>query len=149
MTKTPYKNNYKLIPYQHKSIAEMYKSGKFTTEYIAKTYQVTTRQVQRIAKNAGVIRTLAEANKSAAPLKHYHHVPEHLRVKRKQITQKVRYQVITAHPYCAVCGMRPGDGIRLEVDHIDNNPTNNDLDNLQVLCAACNTGKSHLSRFGV
>lgn len=149
MTKTPYKGNYKLLPEQHKSIAQMYDSGKFTVEYIAKTYNIGVRQVQRIAKKHGVIRTIAEANKMAAPLKHYRKVPIELRVKRKGLTQKVRYQVIISHPYCTLCGMRPDDGIRLEVDRIDNNPSNNDLANLQVLCASCNTGKSHLDRFGV
>ena len=150
MRKTPYKGNYKLIPNQHDSIAKMYQSEKYTTEYIAKTYNISTRQVQRIAKKLGVIRSLAEANKTAAPLKHYHHVPKHLRVQRKQISQKLRFTMISSHPYCSWCGSRPSNnnGTRLEVDHIDNNPLNNELSNLQVLCGSCNTGKSHLDRFG-
>ncbi len=125
----------------------MYKSCKFTTEYIAKLYGVSVRQVQRIARNGGVIRDIAEANRVAAPLKHYHHVPIELRVKRKQISQKVRFQTISSHPYCSTCGGRVSDGFRLEVDHIDENPTNNDPSNLQVLCGSCNLGKSHLARF--
>lgn len=125
----------------------MYRSRQYTVEYISKLYGVSLRQVQRVARNAGVIRTLAEANRVAAPLRHYHHVPLELRVKRKSITQKVRFQVLSGHPFCNLCGKKPKDGIRLEVDHIDENPTNNNLSNLQVLCNKCNQGKSHLARF--
>ena len=38
----------------------------------------------------------------------------------------------------------PWTGI-LQVDHIDGNPINNDLSNLQTLCANCHTLKSHLN----
>lgn len=132
---------------KHQTIARIYKSGKVTTENIAKQFLLTPRQVQRICKNAGVIRSQAEANRIAAPLKNYRTVPDEFKVKRKHITSKIRYQVISSHPYCAVCGMRPNDGVRLEVDHIDEDPTNNILSNLQVLCTKCNTGKSHVARF--
>jgi len=147
MTKVLYKGNYKVDPKQHASIARLYASGDFTVEYIAKTYGLSLRQIQRIATKFGVIRTQAEANRVAAPLKHYHHIPAELKVKRKQLSQKTRFQVISGHPFCTVCGMRPGDGIRLEVDHIDENPANNELSNLQVLCGKCNAGKSHIKRF--
>jgi 5-methylcytosine-specific restriction endonuclease McrA len=147
MKKTPYKGNYKLQPTQHNSIAQMYQTGNYTTEYIAKSYDISIRQVQRIAKKLGVIRTQAEANKIAAPLKHYHHVPEHLKVKRKHISQRTRFEVISNHLFCSTCGLTVKDGIRLEVDHIDENPTNNDLSNLQVLCNNCNQGKSHSNRY--
>ena len=131
----------------HAGVVALYKSAQYTTEQIAKNYSLSTRQVQRIAAKYGVIRTLAESNKLVAPLKNYHTVPSELRVKRKQLSQKVRYQVIVAHPYCTVCGRRPDEGIRLEVDHIDENPMNNELSNLQVLCSSCNIGKSHTARF--
>ncbi len=143
-----YKGNFnKLSPDLHEAVAKLYATGRYTTEQLAKQYNVSTRQVQRIAKNKGVIRTQAEANKIAAPLKRYHTIPIEMRVKRKQLSQKLRYQVISANPYCVICGMRPNDGIRLEVDHIDENPMNNDIKNLQVLCGSCNTGKSHVSRY--
>lgn len=149
MTKTPYKGNYKLSPEIHKSIMKMYQTANYTTEYIAKIYNTTPRNVQRICKKNGIIRTQPEANKLMAKHKHYHSVPIELRVKRKQITNKRRLVIILAHPYCTICGMRPDDGVRLEVDHIDENPQNNDDSNLQVLCSKCNTGKSHLSRYPV
>lgn len=148
MNKVSYKGNFKkLSPELHKAIAKLYASGDFTVEYLAKTYNVSVRQIQRVAKAQGVIRTQAEANRVAAPLKHYHTIPLEFRVQRKQISQKLRYQLISQHPYCTTCGMRPDQGIRLEVDHKDNDATNNDLSNLQVLCAPCNRGKSDLDRF--
>lgn len=129
-----------------RAIKQLYISGKYTTEYIAKTYGITSRQVQRIALNGGYVRTQAEANKLIAPLKNYRTIPIELRVKRKQLSNKLRYELISKQPYCLICGMRPSTGARLEVDHIDNNPSNNELSNLQVLCTLCNKGKSHSNR---
>lgn len=131
----------------HYGVVQLYKSGSYTTEQIAKNYNLSPRQVQRIATKYGVIRTQAEANRVVAPLKNYKTVPLEFRVKRKQLSLKKRYEIISNHPYCKVCGMRPDSGVRLEVDHRDENPQNNNDTNLQVLCNRCNTGKSHLARF--
>lgn len=38
---------------------------------------------------------------------------------------------------CTRCGFNAEVFMQLEIDHIDNNPLNNDLSNLQVLCANC------------
>lgn len=132
------------------AIARLYMSAKFTVEHIARQYGLTPRAVQRIVKAAGVSRTQAEANRVAAPLKHYHRIPKHLRVNsnRKSILRRVRYKLISSHPYCTTCGLRPDDGIRLEIDHIDNDPSNNVESNFQVLCQQCNVGKSGLTRWG-
>lgn len=131
----------------HKQIVEMYRSGNYTTAFIALKHGISVRQVQRIASKHGVIRTIDQSNKLMAKYKNYKTIPDDEKVKRKQITQRTRYIIISNHPYCTVCGMRPEDGVRLEVDHIDENPTNNNLENLQVLCTKCNTGKSHAARF--
>lgn len=148
MKKQPYSANYtKLSPELHRVIAQLYKAGKHTTQQLADIYDVQPRTIQRIAKKHGVLRSLAESNRIVAPLKHYHHIPQELRVKRKGLTLKLRYKTISEHPYCKVCGRRPDEGIRLEIDHKDNNPSNNDENNLQVLCSQCNAGKSHLDRF--
>lgn len=133
----------------HKGVVSLYKSGKYTTEQIATNYSISTRQVQRIATKYGVIRTLSESNKLVAPLKNYKTIPKEFKVVRKQISSKTRYNTIANQPWCTICGMSAKDGVRLEVDHIDNDPSNNNSDNLQVLCALCNTGKSHLDRFGL
>ena len=137
----------KIIRDKHQAIVKMYQSGKWTTEYIASVYSMTPRSVQRIATKYGVIRSQADANRVAAPLKQYHHVPIELRVKRKSISKKLRYSIVSGHPFCSLCGATVKEGVRLEVDHIDENPSNNDLSNLQVLCGSCNLGKSHTHRF--
>jgi hypothetical protein len=43
--------------------------------------------------------------------------------------------------FCAACD-KVGSTQSLVVDHIDNNPNNNSLDNLQLLCRSCNTKKN-------
>jgi 5-methylcytosine-specific restriction endonuclease McrA len=145
--KTPNLGNYSVLdPDKHFAISQMYASGKYTTARIAQIYGVSTRQIQRIATKYGIIRTNAEGNRVAAPLKNYHRLPPEMRVKRTQLKNAWRLETILNHPFCTYCGARVEDGIRLEVDHIDNNPTNNAQENLQVLCGPCNRGKYHLSR---
>ena len=39
---------------------------------------------------------------------------------------------------CSDCGSQ----YRITLDHVDSNPSNHSLDNLAVLCSACNRGKS-------
>ena len=128
---------------KHKGIARLYASGEYTTTHLAEIYGVTPKTIQRIARKYGVIRTLTEANKLMAPLKHYRKLPPEAYKKRKHLLARVRYQLLKEHPFCTVCGAKE----RLEIDHIDNDPTNNDLSNLQVLCDLCNAGKSHLDMY--
>ncbi len=45
---------------------------------------------------------------------------------------------------CSSCGST--EIHRLEVDHIDGNPNNNDKDNLQVLCSDCHKAKTKRNR---
>jgi len=146
MKKTKYAGNFKLSPDLHKVIARLYASGDYTTEALAKIYGVSVRQIQRIAQKCGVLRTLAESNKLMAKHKNYRTIPQEFRVKRKQLTNRVRYDLLMIQPYCTLCGMRAEDGVQLEIDHIDNDPCHNTNDNLQVLCTVCNNGKYHSSR---
>lgn len=127
----------------------MYLSGSYTTESIANQFGITPRSVQRLAKKHNVIRTQNESNKLMAQHKNYYRKPEHLKVRRKQLPNKHRLLIIRNHPYCTVCGNTVNQGVRLEIDHIDENPMNNVKSNLQVLCNLCNVGKSQLARFGV
>ena len=129
-------------------IISMYQSGNYKTESIAEQFGITSRSIQRLLNKAGVIRTQAESNKISAKFKNYYRKPEHLKAKRKWLTPKRRYLLIKKHPYCSNCGLTVEQGIRLEVDHINEIATDNRIENLQVLCNQCNTGKSHLSRFG-
>lgn len=125
-------------------IIGLYKAGD-SSQKIAEQFGVTPRQIQRIVNKAGVSRTISESFRLAIKYgrMRYHHTPEHLKHKRKTISSKLRYQVLTRYnSTCRICGRTPQDGIRIEIDHIDNDATHNTLDNLQVLCRQCNHGKA-------
>lgn len=137
----------KLTPKDHLDILEIYINVTDTVENTAKKYGVTVRTIERVVKKHGAIRTVAQANKATAHLKDYSGmlVPGHLKVKRKSLSPKTRYEVMMAHPFCSICG-NTKEILPLEVDHIDNNPSNNDISNLQVLCTLCNKGKAYSAR---
>lgn len=54
---------------RNQRITRAYQSCEFTTEYIAERYGITPRRVQQIAKQYGIVRTRAEGNRVATPLK--------------------------------------------------------------------------------
>ncbi len=122
-----------------------YKNVTMTVTDLAKKWGTTPRSIQRLLKDFGEIRSVAEANKATVKLKDYskHRVPDHLKAKRVILPKIVRYNLIAQHPFCSTCGDRPSltQYTVLEVDHIDGNATNNKPDNLQVLCRDCNRGK--------
>lgn len=47
---------------------------------------------------------------------------------------------------CIKCGFVPVHGCQLDVDHIDGNHKNNDICNLQTLCANCHRLKTYTER---
>lgn len=47
---------------------------------------------------------------------------------------------------CEFCGFVPVHICQLDVDHIDGNHLNNDVENLQTLCANCHRLKTHLNK---
>ena len=47
---------------------------------------------------------------------------------------------------CEYCGFIPINKCQLDVDHIDNNHKNNELNNLQTLCANCHRLKTFINR---
>ncbi len=62
--------------------------------------------------------------------------------------QRVRYQALKkSDGRCCLCGRSRADGVRLHVDHIKPKSLFPDLaldlNNLQVLCADCNLGKTN------
>jgi hypothetical protein len=48
--------------------------------------------------------------------------------------------------YCEACGFVAIVAAQLDVDHIDGDRTNNDIDNLQTLCANCHRLKTHTNK---
>lgn len=62
---------------------------------------------------------------------------------------RLRYEILKKFGRrCQCCGATPDDGAVMHVDHIKPRSTHPQLsldpDNLQVLCASCNKGKSNL-----
>ena len=47
--------------------------------------------------------------------------------------------------YCEFCGFKAVHIVQLDVDHIDGNHANNDLSNLQTLCANCHRLKTQMN----
>ena len=68
---------------------------------------------------------------------------------KSQKWQRLRYEVLCkSNMSCELCGASRRNGAELHVDHIEPRSLRPDLelevDNLQVLCKACNLGKSNL-----
>lgn len=128
---------------RNKDIVNRYKQGEYATK-LAEEYNVSPRQIQRICKNHGVIRTQSESFTLAIKQGRmkYHTIPDHLKRKRKTVSAEQRLRVFIKCNYtCIYCGGTVKDGYRLEIDHIDNDKRNNVDSNLQVLCSQCNIGK--------
>lgn len=127
-------------------IVERYKAGDYASN-IAKDFNISPRQVQRVVMNHNASRTISESYKLAIKQGRmkYYIKPEHLKKKRKRLSNQLRYQVLERDNHtCQSCGATVEQGVRIEIDHIDNNPTNNVLVNLQVLCNLCNQGKAYI-----
>jgi 5-methylcytosine-specific restriction enzyme A len=63
----------------------------------------------------------------------------------RDITLKVRMQILQRDSFqCVYCGRKPPD-VKLEIDHIIpfSKGGSNDISNLQTLCFDCNRGKSN------
>lgn len=56
--------------------------------------------------------------------------------------RKLRAAVLAEQPLCEHCEARGVITPALEVDHIDNDPTNNDRKNLASLCRPCHSRKT-------
>jgi hypothetical protein len=48
--------------------------------------------------------------------------------------------------YCETCGFKAIHSVQLDVDHIDGNHANNDVSNLQTLCANCHRLKTQVNK---
>lgn len=47
---------------------------------------------------------------------------------------------------CEKCGFKAEHSCQLDVDHIDGNHENNDMSNLQILCANCHRLKTYVNK---
>ncbi len=137
----------KISPFAKQKIHELYTQKQLSAREIVETLGITIsiRQIQRILKQDGLIRTPGDAFRLAVTQGKvtYYHKPEHLKAKRKTFSMKQRYRIFTRdHFTCQACGMTPKEGIRIEIDHKNEDATDNRDENLQAFCNLCNTGKS-------
>jgi len=132
-----------------KIIIDMYLEGKSCQQIADEAnFGISVRQMQRIVSKAGVSRSTGEAFRLAVSLGRvkYRKLPDHLKKQRKTIQSKLRYKILKRDNFkCLLCGSTANECIRLEVDHVDDDATNNDESNLQTLCDRCNSGKHHTS----
>lgn len=67
------------------------------------------------------------------------------RMYRKRCTTCRRKGQRVKGDHCQLCNFVPIDTIQLDIDHIDGDPSNNNPDNLQTLCANCHRLKTKLN----
>lgn len=132
-------------------ILELYKNGMSTHEIGESLHlPVSLRQVQRIVKKFGLMRTKREAFRLAIKKgrKRYKKLGPGMSAKefRKGITLTLRYVALNRDGFkCMLCGHDVKDGVKLEVDHIVRpiDGGKNVLENLRTVCSACNIGRWH------
>lgn len=124
---------------RNKLIIEKYLSGQAFTQAIAKEFDLTPRQVQRIVKEAGHGKTISERNKQIAHLKNYSEIllPKKVKEYRKYLPQETRLLFLRYNDACEVCGIRRGFGCRLEVTFRNPKNFNDDMRNLKTVCRRC------------
>lgn len=131
--------------YEEEAIS-LYKQG-FSSIEIAIKSKLSPRTVQRLMKREGITRNPSDRFKNAIKRGRmiYERRPLDQLKHRKQLSSKLRYTVLSKYnSTCVTCG-NTSKNARIQIDHIDNDPSNNAIDNLQVLCEPCNKGKFHYS----
>jgi len=103
--------------------------------------KLAVRTLQRWLKFWGISRTAGDAYRLAVSQGKvtYHYTPN--KKKRKTINHKLRTFILERDQYtCVKCGNTKNEE-RIQIDHIDNNPSNDSINNLETLCEPCNKGK--------
>lgn len=138
-----------LLPMTRENIdilIELYNQGNSCPQ-IAKMadFGVSVRQLQRILTKEGVIRSVGDSFRLAVSQGRvtYHKLTEEQKLQRKTVSSAQRLKILQRDNFrCVLCGATKDDCLRLEIDHINENPTDNRDANLQVLCDMCNRGKA-------
>jgi 5-methylcytosine-specific restriction endonuclease McrA len=127
----------------------LYRSGMSCPEIADKIRRPgSTRHIQRIVKEAGITRSGSEAFRNAIARGRmiYRRVESADLRKRKFISPRLRAEIFIRDNFrCVQCGMTASER-RLEIDHINNDATDDRRSNLRVLCQPCNLGKEALLR---
>jgi hypothetical protein len=104
---------------------------------------VSLRMIQRYIKKMGIMRDPSEAHLAAIKRGNVPYYKYKVKDPRKFLMPTLRFAILEKFDRkCVICGWGAKDGVRLDIDHIDEDPSNNDPENLQVLCILCNRGKS-------
>lgn len=136
---------YYLIPLEiHEQVKKLYIDGYSAQEIIdLLKIKTTPRSIQRLVKKWGISREVGDAFRNAIARGRVRYVKKDLALltKRSRLKPGLRYKILERDNFrCRLCGCDASKSL-LEVDHIDNDATNNDESNLQTLCYECNIGK--------
>ena len=120
-------------------ILEMYASGKITTTAIAKQFSLSTKTIQRIAQEGGVLRTRAQSNKLISPLKRRRPIPKRILDHTKAITRELRKGTLDRPGYdlCCKCNIPRFTGSTFEITFRNGNIMDTSPQNLQAICRNC------------
>lgn len=139
-----YENGEHVPKFDQMKVVELYLQGYSCPEIMEELkLEVSIRHIQRFIRGQGITRTRSEAftNSIARGRMVYQTKAERVPGFRKTINARVRYEVMRRdHGTCVICG-RTGAQDLIEVDHINNDPTDNAMTNLRALCQTCNIGK--------
>jgi 5-methylcytosine-specific restriction endonuclease McrA len=130
-------------------VVELYMKGmcgQEVAEHIGRPKSV--REIHRIIKEAGVSRSRSEAFTNAIARGRMVHERTTAKrfVTRKWLSPKLRAEImIRDHYRCVLCGATSQTD-RLEIDHVNNDPSDDRRINLRILCQSCNLGKEALYR---
>jgi hypothetical protein len=101
----------------------------------------TVRSIQRRVKQAGIVRTVGDSFRNAVARGRVKWAYKENKKHRTHLSPKLRYLILTRDEFkCLTCGATAQTS-NLEIDHINNNPSDNREENLQTLCHDCNFGR--------
>lgn len=125
-------------------VKALYLSGLSSLE-IAEKESIHPRAVQRIVRRLGITRDAKKrfVNAIKRGRMKYERMPKEQLKQRKGMTIKLRYHILQRDGYrCSQCGNTAKEA-RIQVDHINNDATDNREENLIALCELCNKGKAY------
>ena len=138
-------------------IASLYAS-KMSCYEIAENFmskyqiKVSARNISDYVAKSGLTRTCQEAKiiAIAGGRMIYKRISPEEKQKRKQINPATRITVLERDGrHCQICGATAADNYRLELHHINFDPTDNYPCNLQTLCNLCHKGLHAVQNNGI